>query len=314
MSARGSHRRACREASGRGGGAPIALAIAALAVALAPAFVGPRSAQGARKDRIRSVHAPHAASDVTCDVCHAAAATSRAGTDDLLPKEEVCAECHDVKDASACGTCHVEPAAPLSSPRITNVAAKFPHETHLAQGLACADCHGPAEEGAEPALPDKGTCRACHATASALSDCAVCHAESETVRPASHTPGWSSLHGVEARVARAACENCHTQTDCQECHGGDDVRPRVHRLNFGFDHALEARGNELACATCHEDRSWCAACHAAERILPSDHSRAGWVLADGGHHAEEARFDLESCVACHDAGADAPTCARCHGR
>jgi hypothetical protein len=93
------------------------------------------------------------------------------------------------------------------------------------------------------------------------------------------------------------------------------VRPRVHPLDFAFDHALAARGNEAACMTCHEDRETCASCHAAENVLPEDHSRADWASGSGGgRHAEEGRFDIESCVACHDTGTEAPTCSPCHGR
>lgn len=271
-------------------------------------------AQGARKDRVRAAHDIHATNDVTCDVCHEGATTSRAGTDNLLPSHAVCEACHDVEAADACGQCHSRPETPLASPRVTTVAQKFPHETHLAQGMECSSCHTMTKAG-EALLPAKAACRTCHATASGGSDCAVCHASSETLRPASHTTGWVSFHGVEARVEQAGCENCHTHAECQDCHAGDNVRPRAHPLNFAFDHALAARGNELACATCHEERSFCGSCHAAENVIPQNHSRADWVLSggDGGRHAEEGIFDLESCVACHELGTAAPTCAPCHG-
>jgi cytochrome c551/c552 len=51
-------------------------------------------------------------------------------------------------------------------------------------------------------------------------------------------------------------------------------------------------------------------------VVPQSHSLGDWVnfSAGGGRHAEEALFNMESCVACHDAGTDDPSCTRCHER
>ena len=179
--------------------------------------------------------------------------------------------------------------------------------------MTCEKCHGETARS-EPHLPEKALCRSCHETASDGADCAVCHAAAEPLRPASHAPGWTSFHGLDARVGAARCEDCHTQKECQDCHAGDNVRPRVHPLSYVFGHALDARAGELACATCHEDREFCASCHATERVLPREHSRADWAdPVTGGRHAEEGRFDIEGCMGCHDAGEEAPVCADCHG-
>lgn len=275
------------------------------------AFAG--LARGVKKDEIHAAHAKHLLNEVPCETCHAGAAASHAGADDLLPKKEVCAGCHDVEAANECSMCHSRPEEPLSSPRQTATAQKFPHATHVERGMSCAECHGETV-GAEPQIPEKALCRSCHETVSDGGDCAVCHAESEPLRPQSHSAGWTSFHAVEARVNSASCENCHTQKECQDCHAGDNVRPRVHPLSYRFGHAVDARAGELACASCHEDREFCSSCHAAERILPRDHSRADWVLSrSGGRHAEEGRFDIESCMSCHESGAESPVCADCHG-
>jgi hypothetical protein len=269
--------------------------------------------QGAKPDRIKDSHAVHAKNDVACETCHAAA-TSKAGTDNLLPAMEACQACHDVEDDTKCGQCHTNPEEPMAAPRIDAIARKFPHETHVGKGMKCESCHGETAER-EPKIPGMAECRTCHETAADLADCAVCHAAEEKLVPVSHTKGWLSFHGVDARMDAADCRSCHTEQACQDCHAGENVRPRSHRLNFAFDHALEARGNEIACATCHESREFCASCHREKRILPRDHSRADWVGGrSGGRHAEEARLDMESCISCHESGADAPVCADCHGR
>jgi hypothetical protein len=298
------------DSTGRRARLAAALGAAALAAVLLAAA---ESADGVKKDEIIAAHAKHHENEVPCETCHAGAAASRAGVDHLLPTMETCGGCHDIADTMQCGLCHTRPEDARSSEKITTVAQKFPHATHVDRGMTCGECHGSTAKG-EPALPEKALCRSCHETASDGSDCALCHAAEEPLRPISHSTGWLSLHAVDGRVNAASCENCHTQKECQDCHAGDNVRPRVHPLSYVFGHALDARSNELACAACHEDRDFCASCHAAARVLPRDHARADWVdPVSGGRHAEEGRFDMESCMACHDAGTEAPVCADCHG-
>jgi hypothetical protein len=266
---------------------------------------------GAEPDRIRDAHPKHAENGVTCEVCHAAA-DSKAGTDNLLPEMETCGACHTISDEAGCGFCHTNAEAPGAAPRVVSSVQKFPHDRHVASGMACETCHG---KPAGPRLPSKPLCRGCHETAPDGTDCALCHAGGESLRPRSHSKGWDSFHGVEARTDEEACAVCHTQKDCQGCHSGDNLRPRSHRLNYEFDHAVDARGNETACAACHEDPSYCQSCHAARHVLPRDHSLAGWLVrGSGGRHAEEGRFDLESCIACHESGLNASICVECHGR
>ena len=284
----------------------------ALLVLFVSGLVMGLQAKGDGERGLKPVHAVHALNAVDCATCHEAVATSTSGSDVLLPAKATCAQCHDVEDTAQCGLCHTQAASPAGyTPRVV-VAQKFPHATHIGQGMTCAQCHG-ASVGAEPLLPDKSTCRDCHTTASQLTDCRLCHAAGEELVPASHGPQFLELHALQASWNQDRCANCHTQTDCQECHNGDNVRPRSHPLNYFFDHALDARTKEISCSTCHRSE-FCSDCHAAQRVLPSNHSQSTWVLPDGGRHAEEGRFDLESCAACHTSGSSAPTCARCHGR
>ena len=53
-------------------------------------------------DSIKAMHPKHAENGVECSVCHEAAATSTNGRDALLPQEETCAQCHEVKDPAQC--------------------------------------------------------------------------------------------------------------------------------------------------------------------------------------------------------------------
>jgi len=268
--------------------------------------------EGSGRDRIRSAHPTHHENGIECSVCHGLAESSRSGADNLLPSKGTCADCHDVEESSACGACHTNPDAPEAAARFVEIAQFFTHEAHVARGMTCEACHGDPSE--EPRLPEKTLCRSCHATAAGFADCAVCHSPSETLLPFTHVKSWLWFHGADARVEGASCGGCHTEGGCQECHAGDNVRPRSHGLGFAFGHALEARGRETACASCHEEAAFCVSCHIAERVLPDNHSRADWVLSKGGRHAEEALFDIESCVACHGEAGGSPICADCHGR
>ncbi len=264
-------------------------------------------------DRIVIPHGRHTQSGVECATCHAGAAESRRAEDSLRPAMDVCAACHDVEDTEGCGVCHTNVDAIGTAERPAYPAPKHSHAAHVGRGLACAACHGdPAVS--EPTLPGKPDCRVCHATADDYGDCRVCHADDADLTPVSHDALWANRHGARARADQALCATCHAQSACQVCHAGDNVRPRTHPLNFAFGHAVRARGHEQECAACHGEPEFCSSCHAAHHVLPDSHSRAGWVrLPDGGRHAEEGVFDLESCIACHSEGRGAPTCAACHG-
>ncbi len=262
---------------------------------------------------IAPVHAIHAENEVECESCHESASTAK-DLQGLLPTMETCAACHEVEDESKCGSCHINGApsasAGFSWPKRT-ILSNFPHSAHgEKQQQSCADCHGPDGEGGMT-FPQHDTCRQCHATEAGFGDCRMCHAEGQDLRPRSHDPQYLATHALDATYDQQKCQSCHTQTDCQDCHNGDNVRPRVHPLNYALSHSLEARSNERLCQTCHEDATFCSSCHAAEEILPDDHSRADWIPS---RHGVEASFNIETCIACHDQGNADPTCARCHGR
>jgi hypothetical protein len=264
-------------------------------------------------DTIIFPHDLHFEAEVECLLCHEGVDESATPADTHFPEMDVCGDCHDIDSEDNCALCHsnVDEAGDYHR---RQYKALFPHAPHVTAEMKCAACHGdPALP--RPAYPGKPDCRVCHDTADDYAGCAMCHTADMPLRPADHDQAWINLHGAEARFDQASCAACHSETTCQECHGGDNVRPRSHELNYEFNHALDARGKEMECATCHSDPDYCASCHAAQRIYPTDHSQTGWVnMTDGGRHATEGLFDIESCIACHSAGAQEPSCAQCHGR
>jgi len=288
-----------------------ALGLAVLTLPLLAALALGAAMDTPSSSGIVPVHGIHAEAEVDCESCHDTATLELTG---LLPTMQTCADCHDIEDESACGTCHQDgpPAKGVvfDWPRHGSLA-HFPHETHVeGQKQACSDCHGPDGQGGMT-LPQHDTCRQCHATAAGFTDCRMCHADDADLRPRSHDSQYMATHALDATYDEQSCQSCHTQADCQQCHRGDNVRPRVHPLNYVSSHALEARSNERLCVSCHEDASFCSSCHQAEKILPDDHSRADWISS---RHGMEASFNIETCIACHDQGENDPICARCHGR
>jgi hypothetical protein len=284
----------------------------ALFVCLGGLLLAAGLVRGDGPDRITIPHRLHAEAEVECEVCHAGAAEAASAAVSLLPDMDVCADCHDVEDDGSCALCHSNVDAAGETERPAHPAGRFSHRAHVDRGMACAGCHGDPR-AAEPGLPAKALCRSCHETAPDYADCGLCH-EPPHATPASHDRSWLHVHGLEAHGDPGRCDGCHTRSQCQDCHAGDDVRPRAHPLNWTFQHALAARSGDSDCQACHQEPAFCSGCHAAERILPRSHARADWVRApDGGRHAEDGLFELESCIACHDDGAGSPLCSRCHG-
>jgi Cytochrome c7 and related cytochrome c len=272
------------------------------------------SASASHAGELYFPHSTHVEDNgIDCDACHETALTSAVTADDLRPTMDTCGECHDVEADDECSLCHRGGGDPESYVDTDRAVDFFGHRDHLGRGLECSQCH--EDLGARAVRPaTMEDCRSCHATQSALNDCVVCHSEGATFSPDSHGPGWESWHGVEARAGNADCESCHAQSDCQQCHTGDNVSPRVHPTGFEYRHALDAQISAIECESCHNDRAFCSSCHASQRVLPENHSFGDWAnfSGDGGQHAVEARFDLESCLACHEDGSK-PICARCHG-
>lgn len=265
-------------------------------------------------DTIIFSHGLHGGAEIECSTCHEGLVESVEPGDTFYPDMDVCGDCHDVDDDENCEMCHTNLDNAGEYQRRAQGSAIFVHGPHLKRKPGCTVCHGQPDLE-KPAFPGKPECRKCHETAENYSDCSLCHVPEFNLKPPSHEPTWINFHGSHARDNQAACALCHTETTCQECHAGDNVRPRSHDLNYAYNHSLDARGNSLECATCHQDPEYCSGCHAAEHILPSDHSQAGWLNpSGGGRHATEGLFDMESCIACHSAGPNEPTCAQCHGR
>jgi len=304
-----------------------------------------------RKKLIKFSHKFHLQEEIgaSCDACHSNVFESKKATDNNLPTMDACSNCHDVEDESNCKQCHIseEVMEPFPNPPRK---ISFNHKFHLEnQKLECTVCHQGLDkvDYATPAnLPKMETCATCHNDQKAKRTCSECHAPDFVLLPDDHQVDWRHQHALEARVSTERCQMCHTQSDCQECHQGaplisgakgkgrfgpylpslnsqkGQISQRVHDLNYRYTHGMDAKGKVADCQACHDVARFCTDCHLQENVLngkkpvwhggPGWGAIAGWVGTGGGRHAELAKRDMETCMACHDVEGNDPTCLLCH--
>jgi hypothetical protein len=281
---------------------------------------------------------------VGCDDCH----VRDAKRDPQLPGHAQCARCHEGEAGAkaklpmtACTKCHPARDVELKRGRVFITGdLVFAHATHekdsQGQPIACATCHAeiPTSDASDKvSVPTMQRCAVCHEDASKTPDrvriarCETCHTSiASGTPPGSHMAGGASStmaagdlpedhnlefrtnHGDQASNPRANCRFCHTELNatgrdaCAQCH--ETMRPRDHKLAWREDaHGREAQVDGDRCASCHQ-ADYCTACH----LVPPRSHQPYEEFRLGGH-ADAARFDNTSCMACHTAE---DTCSDCH--
>jgi hypothetical protein len=279
-----------------------------------------------------------------CSQCHQRDAASR---DPRVPGHAQCAACHmpaqrnlqpnarQIRPAlTECAACHPTRDVELQrGRRLITGDLVFAHATHERDlggaAIPCATCHedvARSERTTDTSVPAMQRCAICHEDARRtpervrIARCEVCHTEiTSGTAPASHALGGGDLpedhtlefrrnHGDQATSPRANCRFCHTEVTgsgkdgCFQCH--EVMRPRDHGLGWREDgHGPEAQVDADRCASCHQ-ADYCTGCHS---VPPRSHQP--YEAFRLGGHAEAARFEMTSCLACHTAQ---DTCADCH--
>jgi len=287
-----------------------------------------------QQDSIKIPHARHTKAGVECITCHETIFDSTTLDTHDFPKEKVCLQCHaEEKNKGNCGFCHTNPEKPATvATRVREL--KLNHATHLERNEDCSGCHQVLPEPLHTAamVPTMASCLGCHVHAAQFTagKCEVCHNDltKYPLKPISdftHRGDYLRDHRLDARAAGAACETCHDQKFCSECHAKTeglrlDVvlaervdRSFIHRNDFFSRHPTEARADEASCLRCHGVES-CTSCHARSGLTPGSKNTlephpAGF--GEGAMHGPAARRDIVQCAACHDQGA-ASTCVGCH--
>jgi hypothetical protein len=240
-----------------------------------------------------------------CKACHAAAYTSGASSDRLLPKPAAsCDGCHDVdhgsledvkagRDANGqCGYCHLGAkageggkVAPLVIPRPN---LHFAHDKHLARNIGCAQCHGQVGElelATREQLPRMAGCFTCHdktgaAQGDAKSECTTCHVAQPDGRI---QVAFATGQLVPPRWLRSA----------------------AHTADWIERHKSVAADDSAFCGTCHTAKE-CTDCHDG-RVRPRSVHPNDFLSM----HPQAAKQDNPRCVSCHQ---QQTFCADCHRR
>jgi c(7)-type cytochrome triheme protein len=205
---------------------------------------------------------------------------------------------------------------------------------------------------AEQPFPAMEDCYSCHNNITvATNNCESCHISTANLLPQTHrVVDFVHNHKFAAKQFDANCMMCHDNNSCEDCHVATNVitenntadnfyQPyvpenfkdgakqqninRVHDLNYRFTHGIDAKGKTSECQTCHQVETFCTNCHQADNndyslsgTVPASHLKLNFttfgVGSGGGVHAQLARRDIESCVACHDVQGSDPTCITCH--
>ncbi len=286
-------------------------------------------------DHIIVPHARHAKADVDCATCHETIFESTNLTTVDLPTEKKCLSCHkEEKQKGNCAFCHTSPEHPKTySPPKREL--KMNHAEHIERVKEdCSVCHTSLPEPlvTQVTPPTMDSCLNCHEHKAQYEagNCSVCHQDLtkyplKPVASFSHRGDFLKRHGNEAHSAGAACETCHEQTFCSECHAKtvstriEAILPErvdrafIHRNDFLSRHPVEARADETSCARCH-GTDFCISCHTKNGLVPGAASGlephpAGF--GQGSQHGPAARRDINSCASCHDQGA-ASNCVSCH--
>ena len=277
---------------------------------------------------------------ITCADCH-----ERNGErEPEVAGHKACARCHEaqakVKPAlpmEKCAGCHPKRDVELTrGRRFITGDLRFHHAQHekdkAGTEIACQTCHSGVDEATkreDMSVPAMERCAQCHEDSSRTPDrarmdkCGVCHSADvdlagapanhlvsagySGIRPADHTLHFRKHHSDQAAGKDSPCRRCHTELQgtredtCYQCH--QVMRPHDHNLMWRNDHGRDAQTDGQRCANCHAPES-CAGCHA---VPPRSHTPFE-TFRQGGH-AEQARFNLSSCLTCH---AFEDTCVKCH--
>ncbi len=269
---------------------------------------------------------------LNCASCHAGV---RDETKSKSPGVGQCSACHDDAAKQLERFTKDAPAEPLLGKAIV-----FSHSQHLDLpkiGGQCVKCHSGvvSDESGATRFPPMSSCLNCHQDEFDRGRCTPCHAQRDLVQllPQSfmrHDAGWMRGHGPAASRQQVVCNQCHTESTCNDCHDLKQTltlekrlperidKELVHRGDFLSRHSIEAASQPAKCLSCHTT-STCDGCHvergvSANRVGSVNPHPLGWVGPDtdsANFHGRAARRDILSCASCHDRG-PATNCIRCH--
>jgi hypothetical protein len=206
-------------------------------------------------------------------------------------------------DSSACTACHGVEITRI----VTAKSVRMRHETCIARGVRCTDCHGTVGHGvgsARQVFPTMDSCNPCHDGTKAPSSCDTCHTGGDKVTfggtsawRVTHGRNWRSTHGMGSL---SSCRLCHRPGYCAKCHY-DQPHPDKWAGEHGAA-AVATGGIKASCLSCHV-KAFCDSCHG----IPMPHP-ASWLK----DHLTATKSKADpSCRRCHTE-ADCTTCHTVH--
>lgn len=182
-------------------------------------------------------HRVHLKVGLQCAGCHAAALNSTKASDNNLPTERSCRNCHEsvqikepeqtlLKDFNHQLHLRLGNVAPLLAKAISSGAYLAPHgdiRRHLQTNNACAACHRGLEESdsvSKAAFPHMADCLVCHGKIDAPFSCEKCHQPGAHLKPADHVSDYVDRHsGGKLALDKKSCAICHGRRfTCLGCH------------------------------------------------------------------------------------------------
>lgn len=233
-------------------------------------------------------HEQHTTQDtIKCEMCHAGVDNATYVTELNMPSMPTCMNCHTTRSVSTeCAECHTDFAGLIPE---DHLVAEFRKDHKRLTRIASIDV----------------SCATCHTE----SFCQDCHTGAEP-------RGFGSFRDLMAEpFPRMPKRDTPRESKLQQ----------VHDLNYRFTHSIDVKSKRIECTSCHEQETFCVTCHGAGGNITQERIKPPWHVSGpsfaplptqrgsgGGTHAELARRDLETCVACHDVEGADPTCLRCH--
>lgn len=197
-------------------------------------------AQGAAQLQQPFSHKLHMKQVSGCQGCHTNAEKSTKASDNLLPFETECVNCHHevhIKEPRKT-TVHqfshelhlgANPgpiiAAAIKSKTWLGTAKEMPKNVNTAN--ACIACHHDIDQSeaitastGKAHFPRMADCLTCHNQINPPESCKTCHDPAASFRPADHTAEFVDGHSKKGAVAdKQACYGCHGRNfTCKGCH------------------------------------------------------------------------------------------------
>jgi len=183
-------------------------------------------------------HRAHLALKLECAACHTAVAASTSASDNLLPRPEICLECHregmPVPAPAPSAVAHFSHAlhlklgniAPLLRSAVTHgtyLSAPGDMAQHLNSSNPCLACHrdiDTSEKLSSANMPRMADCLVCHNEIDPPYSCSTCHLKTMNLAPPNHIAAtFIDTHPHLSAAEKQTCAVCHDRTfTCAGCH------------------------------------------------------------------------------------------------